>query len=306
MTAALVTTLFPVLFIGASWLSPEQEPVRAAERLLSEGKAEAAVEQLGQALADNPDSAIVAYNLGNAHYRAKQYEAAVQAYRRVRADKAGAELSTRAAYNSGNALFRLGQSLEQERPQDALTKYAEALVEYRRALGLDPTDADAKFNYEYTSRKLEELRKRLEEMAKQQPTPENQESAGEPTPKPESQQGEENQQPQSSEAESQTSPDQSGEQSEERSSEQAQNETEEQTSAESAPEPSAGESSVEQAPEAGQSGAAGEPVASSAAEPTDRQEARALIDTARQEELSPAEFWRQQQHGVVAEPAQDW
>ena len=37
-----------------------------------------------------------------------------------------------------------------------------------------------------------------------------------------------------------------------------------------------------------------------------QQEAAALIDTAKNDELQPDEFARQVQGGVVAEPAQDW
>ncbi len=303
MTLALATAFVPLLFLGASWLSSEQQPVRAAERLLAEGKAEAAVQQLGQALADNPDSAVIAYNLGNAHYRAKQYEAAVQAYRRVRVEKAGTELSAHAAYNAGNALFRLGESAEPERPQDALSKYTEALVEYRRALALAPTDSDAKFNYEYTTKKLEDLRKRLEELAKQHPTPEQPDQALAPTPTPQSQRAS-GEQPQSSEEGERSSTQDAAEKGETDSSASGH---EQATEEESPEQEDAASPRMEDQPSASDSSAStGEPVASSAAEPNERREARALIDTARQEELSPTEFWREQHHGVVAEPAQDW
>lgn len=309
MIRTFVPALVPLLFLGGSWLAPEQEPLRAAERLLAEGKAEAAVQELGQALADNPDSAIVAYNLGNAHYRAKQYEAAVQTYRRIRPERAGTELGAHAAYNAGNSLFRLGELLEEQKPQDALTKYAEALVEYRRALGLAPHDADAKFNYEYTAKRLEALRKRLEEMAKQQPTPEQQQNnAAPPTPEPQSQPSSpDNPPPRSDEPPQPNESDEASSHGEQQSVPQSQEQASQQPSRPGDEQPAA--STGEEQPqghEVQQGAAGGEAVASSAEEPSDRAEARAVIDTARQEELSPTEFWRQQQHGVVAEPLQDW
>ncbi|GIW45901.1 MAG: hypothetical protein KatS3mg077_3183 [Candidatus Binatia bacterium] len=313
----LSAILLTLLFWASSWLSPQHQPLREAQRLLSEGKPEAAVQTLGQALADNPDSPVVAYNLGNAQYRAKQYEAAVQAYRRVHPEKSGNALGAQAAYNSGNALFRIAEGLEQERPQDSLAKYAEALVEYRRALALAPGDADAKFNYEYTARKMDELRKRLEEMAKQQPTPESQNQSPSPTPAPE-QSAESPPTPQSPAPESGNEPQDRAESAandgadreppnqstEQREPEAAAAEPQDQNEAGSdaagagAEEPSAGDSS--------EGSATAEAAAAGASEPRDRKEARALIDTARQEELSPGEFWRQQQRGVVAEPLQDW
>ncbi|MCX8073915.1 MAG: tetratricopeptide repeat protein [Candidatus Binatia bacterium] len=302
-----VLAVLPLLFLGSSWLAPANDNLRAAERLLGEGKAEAAVDKLGQALADEPDSPLIAYNLGNAHYRAKQYEAAVQAYRRVRADKADPELAARAIYNSANALFRIAQGQEQDRPQEALAKYAEALVEYRRALSRAPNDEDAKFNYEYTQRKMEELRKRLEETAKQQPTPPAGEQQPPPTPANQEQAAE------------QTPPAPSDSSGQQQQAQDQQEHSEQQAGGQNAPSeprasqeeqaqaPSGAETSEEESTGEPQGGAGtGEAVASSSEEARDRREARALIDTARQEELSPMEFWRQQQHGVVAEPAQDW
>jgi len=60
----------------------------------------------------------------------------------------------RASYNAGNAAAT-GKQLEQ------------ALAHYRRALLSDPTNADAKFNYEFVKRQLEEQQKQEQQQDKQ-------------------------------------------------------------------------------------------------------------------------------------------
>lgn len=60
----------------------------------------------------------------------------------------------RASYNAGNAAAT-GKQLEQ------------ALAHYRRALLSDPSNADAKFNYEFVKRQLDEQQKQDQEQDKQ-------------------------------------------------------------------------------------------------------------------------------------------
>jgi lipoyl(octanoyl) transferase len=62
--------------------------------------------------------------------------------------------TARAAYAAGNAKYRLGAAAEASKPQDALKLYAEALMAYRRAMGADPADEDAKFNHEFGEKKI--------------------------------------------------------------------------------------------------------------------------------------------------------
>lgn len=298
------TTLLGSLLVWSfSWWPPAEDPNRAAQRLLAEGRADAAVEQLGQALAHDPDSPLLAYNLGNAQYRARRYEAAVGTYARVmRQGHADPTLAARAAYNSGNALFRLAESAETERPQEALTKYAEAMAAFRRALGLVPNDADAKFNYEVAERRLEDLRQRLEEQAQRTPSPSPAPGGSDTSPSPTAAAepestpatGASNEPPASSEEDANAgTPHEAPSPGEQPApTEGGARAAEESQQAESSP----GEASV----------AEGEPVGSGEQNTGERAQARAVIDTARQEELSPSEFWRHNQPARVAEPLKDW
>ena len=61
------------------------------------------------------------------------------------------------------------QQMAQQNPQAALTAYTNALASYRLALGADPTDQDTKFNYEFVTKKLEELQEKLQDQQQPQP-----------------------------------------------------------------------------------------------------------------------------------------
>ncbi|MGB1049224.1 MAG: tetratricopeptide repeat protein [Rhodothermales bacterium] len=82
-------------------------------------------------------------NLGAALYRSGDAEQASIAFSSAASMALGTEDLVRASYNAGNAAYRT-QQLEQ------------SLEHYRRALLNDPSNQDAKFNYEFVKRQLEE------------------------------------------------------------------------------------------------------------------------------------------------------
>jgi len=101
-----------------------------------------AADKFQEAQANQPENPEVAYNLANARYRLGQYEAAIEDYASVIAQTPDAHLKQQALYNQGNAYFRLG--------------YLEEAVEtYKKALEINPSDEDSKFNLEYAQKKLE-------------------------------------------------------------------------------------------------------------------------------------------------------
>ena len=232
------------------WFDPSAAP-RAAARFYGDGKFDDAAARYNEALIDEPDSRLLHFNLGDAEYRRGRFDAAIRAFQQVPQDAA-------AEYNRGNALFRKGEAAQQEKPQDALTHWAEALVAYRRAIGTDPTDEDAKFNYEWVSRKIDELKKQLEEQRQDQQKQQQQDQQGQ----------QDQQQPQ----------DQPKDEPEERAEEREQ------------PEPPSERAEQADAPADGR---------------MSRDEATALLDAERSEELQPDEVIRRQL-GTGDVPAQDW
>ena len=239
-----------------AWTEIPRGQVVEGNRLFHAGKFTDATEHYGQALVDHPDSPVLNFNMGTAHYKAGKYTEALSSFSRVQPGSEDSERTAKTAYNTGNAHYKMGVHAEEQNPQAALAAYTAALASYRRALGADPTDQDAKFNYEFVTKKIEELQDKLENQQNQQ----------------EQQNQEEQQEQQQAEQDAQQEQQHAGGPAEE-------------------------SSRAEQERHAGQS-------------PQDQHnqmsadEAQSVIDTARNEELSPEEFARQVQRG--AEALRDW
>jgi len=262
-----------------AWLDPARDRIAEGNRLFEQGKFDEAITSYGEALVDDPDSPLLNFNMGDANYKAGKYAEALASYSRVRGDDAGRAPKT--AYNIGNVQYRLGAAAENQKPQEALAAYAAALAAYRRALASDPSDADVKFNYEFVSKKLDDLKKKLEQQKQQQ---EEQQEQSEQQQK-DQKQAEQNEPRQEEDKDQQQQPPE----------EQGQQKQQQAAPEESDHEQKAQEQAAAQAGD-------GEPKR----EQMSPQEAASLIDTARNDELQPDEFARRFQGAAVAEPAQDW
>ena len=259
--------LLSCALLCVAWTDSLRSQVVEGNRLFSEGKFSDAVESYGQALVDHPDSPLLNFNMGTAHYKAGKYTQALSSFSRVQAspeDSArDAGRTARTAYNMGNTQYKLGAQAEEQNPQAALAAYTNALAAYRRALGADPTDQDAKFNYEFVAKRIEALQEQLEN----QPQPNQPSQPNQP---------EQEERPQAEQDNGQQQPDA------------PQNGQDQQHAGEQPEEPPRAEQGQDQPNE------------------MSADEAQSVIDTARNEELSPEEFARQAQRGGVAEALRDW
>jgi Ca-activated chloride channel family protein len=265
-----------VLVLAAAsvgWLDPHED-AREGNRLFAAGRYEEAAKKYNEALVDDPDSAVLHFNLGDAAYKEGKYTDALNAFQQVHAAEDDAARAARVAYNVGNTKYRLGAAAEASDPQAALGLWAEALVAYRRAMGAAPGDVDAKFNHEFVERKIAELKKKLEEQ--KQKEGEQLQEQQEQQEQPQQQEGEKRQEEKEAGSE-----EKAGEQ--ERAQEQA-------------------------APEAEQGGAQQQQAAGGGAEEGEMApaEAAALLDSQRDEEVRPDEITRTLRGAAVAEPAMDW
>lgn len=135
------------LFIAVSSQAqqmPERSLVRKGNRQYNKGNYEQSIERYGRAVQAAPRQFEAIYNLGNALYKAERFDTAEQALMQAAADSLHSDDErAEAFYNLGNALFK------QE-------KYKEALESYKQSLRMNPSDMEAKYNYAYTKRLLEQ------------------------------------------------------------------------------------------------------------------------------------------------------
>ncbi|MBU4252559.1 MAG: tetratricopeptide repeat protein [Candidatus Omnitrophica bacterium] len=117
-----------------------------------------------QALAQQPDSAIINFDAGTAQYKTKEYQKANSSFEQslTTEDKG---LEAKANYNLGNSKYMLGLSKENTELSIAVQLLEGALNNYTRAQELTPKDEDVKVNYKIVQEKLKELKEKL----KQQP-----------------------------------------------------------------------------------------------------------------------------------------
>ncbi|MBI4517377.1 MAG: tetratricopeptide repeat protein [Deltaproteobacteria bacterium] len=254
-----------------AWLDPHAR-AREGNRLYAASKYEEAVAKYNEALVDQPDSAALHFNLGLAQYRQGKYDEAIKALQLVPAGDDKPAETARVAVALGNAKYKLGEAAEAKDPKAALTSYAEALVAYRRAMAVAPQDSDSKFNYEFVHKKLTELKQKLEEQQQQQQ--------------------QQQQQPQ----------DQDQQQDQGEPKEQTQQEKQQ---GESQPQPEQQQAQQPSQPEQ-QAAGAGEESGEKQEGEMSKQEAAAVLDSQRDQEVQPDEVLKKLHGAVVAEPAQDW
>ena len=145
MYKLIYTVVFLLAALGASAQNmPERSEVRRGNRQYNKGNYEKSIERYERALEAAPESFEATYNLGNALYKAERFDKAEQTMRRAAADSLRTDGErAEAFYNLGNAQFKQ-------------QKYKEALESYKQSLRLNPADQQAKYNYAYTKRLIDD------------------------------------------------------------------------------------------------------------------------------------------------------
>jgi len=159
--------LFALLAFGAAAQQhPERRQVRKGNRAYEKGNYSDAAGRYLRALGADSASFEARYDLGNALHRQEMYDAAAEALQRAAADSlAPAAHRAEAFYNLGNTQFRQ-------------KKYAEALESYKNALRLNPEDLQAKFNYAYVKKLLDDQNRENQQNQDDKDNKENKDDRG--------------------------------------------------------------------------------------------------------------------------------
>jgi Ca-activated chloride channel family protein len=149
--AVLLLVLLPTALHG----SPA-----SALREYKAGKYDQALKEYEQLLKRKSDDPRLHFNAGAAAYRNRQFEEAAKQFNSTLSSP-DLKLQGLAYYNEGNSLYHLGE--RNPDPKKRTEAWEKALQDYQNARKLSPQDADAKSNYEFVKRKLEELKQQQQQ-----------------------------------------------------------------------------------------------------------------------------------------------
>jgi Ca-activated chloride channel family protein len=164
-----VATAAPLVALGL-FLSAAVGPARAAEAETAErnyksGQYPQAMENYQKAIESLPTRNDLQYNLGDAAYKAGEYSAAENAYRKA-LETPDLNLQEQTYYNLGNAQFEDGEQMQKADTKKTIGLWEQALHSYDSALKLKTT-ADARHNYDYVKKKLEQLKQQQQQQQNQ-------------------------------------------------------------------------------------------------------------------------------------------
>ena len=154
----VLLTLFVCGEVSAQQMK-ERGLVRKGNRQFKREQFEKSVDSYQRALQHDSTSFEAKYDLASALYRTERYEKAEKTLLGIVND------TTRTKLERGEVAYNLGNT------QFAQQKYKEALSSYRQAMRCNPNDEDAKFNYAFTKRLIQQ-----QEQQQQQSQDQNQDN----------------------------------------------------------------------------------------------------------------------------------
>ncbi len=168
VTAAAVGALFFLLGGGSVMASPA-----SALRDYDAGNFHTAMDEFKKLSRQRTNDLRLSYNAGAAAYKAKQLEDAEKFFNAATASP-DLKLQQQSYYNLGNTLFEAGEQVEE--PEKKQTAWENAAQSFENSLKLNLQDADAKNNLEFVKKKLEELKKQQQQPKQQSKKDQNKEN----------------------------------------------------------------------------------------------------------------------------------
>ena len=185
-----------------------------------EGKFEDAYSQFQQTLKSHPESRAedkLQFDSGAAAYKLKDYNKALESFSQALLTR-DTGLQSRGHYNLGNTLYQRGETEKSD--EKKLSDWTNALNHYEQTLKLDPQNREAKDNYDYVKKKIEELKNKK---SQQQPSP-----SPSPSPQQKNKQNQQNKQDQQQQNQDQQQQKQSQQNQQQQQDQQQQNQQQQQ------------------------------------------------------------------------------
>ena len=135
----------------------------SALREYKTGKYDNALKDYQKALEKKRDDPRLHFNAGAAAYKSKNFEEAAKQFDEA-LNSPDLKLLEQSYYNRGNARYYLGDSNPD--PSKKTETWEEAVKDFESAMRLNAQDSDAKFNYDYVKKKLEELKQQQQQQKK--------------------------------------------------------------------------------------------------------------------------------------------
>ena len=164
MKQIFIALLSFTVFIG--WIDPASDKNEEGIQLYNEKSYDEAISRFADAQLHLPKSDALEFNIGNTQFQGGKLPEAEKAYKNALRSKDGT-LKAKANYNMGNTLYKQGKLNE------ALDFYKKAieLAENKTAKKDDEIKGikeDAKYNYEFVQKKMEEMKQEQQERQDQE------------------------------------------------------------------------------------------------------------------------------------------
>lgn len=147
-----------------AWAVPAPASPSSALREYRSGHYDQSLQEYKKLLEKGAEDPRLHFNAGAAAYRDGRFDEATNQFSAALSTP-DLKLLESAYYNRGNSLFWLGEKAAD--PQQRTEAWEKALKDYELSLKLNAQDADARHNYSYVQKKLEELKKQQQQQSKQ-------------------------------------------------------------------------------------------------------------------------------------------
>jgi Ca-activated chloride channel family protein len=134
-----------------------------------DGKFEDAYSHFQETLKAHPQSRAeekLQFDSGTAAYKLKDYSKALESFSQALLSR-DTGLQSKSHYNLGNTLYQRGEAEKSD--EKKLSEWTNALDHYEQTLKVEPQNKEAKENYDYVKKKIEELKNKKQ--PEQQPSP---------------------------------------------------------------------------------------------------------------------------------------